>query len=54
MKKTTTKKINVQQLKRDALKNIPPQIKRMMIDTSKYSTIKKSSNEILMEMRYGN
>jgi len=53
MKKTTTKKINVQQLKRDALKNIPPEIRRIMVDTSK-SPVKKSSSEILMETRYGN
>ena len=46
-------KINVQELKRNALKNIPPKIKEMMIDTSKYNTVKKNSHEILMEMRYG-
>ena len=47
------KKITVKQLKRNALKNIPPEIKRAIIDTSKYNTVKKNSHDILMDMRYG-
>ncbi len=54
MKKSTTKKINIKQLKRHTLKNIPPEIKRAIIDTSKYNTVKKNTHDILMDMRYGN
>lgn len=38
--------------KKNALKNIPREIQELIIDTSKAKD-KRSSTEILMELRYG-
>ena len=45
-------KINVERLKRNALKNIPSEIKRLIIGKTK-GEINKNTHDILMEMRYG-
>jgi len=49
---TKQREKQLKEAKKKALKEIPKQLKDIMINTKK-SRIKKSSTRILMEMRYG-
>lgn len=48
---TKVQKEKLQKAKKEALKNLPKELEELLIDTKK-SQNKKSSHQILMEMRY--
>lgn len=49
---TQLQKEKLAKAKKEALKNPPKELKEIVLET-KRSKIKKSSHQILMEMRYG-
>lgn len=52
MQMTKQQEQKLAKAKKEAAKNPPAELKKIMIDTSK-SPDKRSATEILMEMRYG-